>query len=91
MQDLGIKVLFMGSNFRRLLGGLWVTIEISLLAVLLSIVFGILLGTLMTWKNPAARFLTKLYLEFIRIMPQLVLLFLVYFGLTKSLWNQSFR
>lgn len=38
MQDLGIKVLFMGSNFRRLLGGLWVTIEISLLAVLLSIV-----------------------------------------------------
>lgn len=84
MQDLGIKVLFMGSNFRRLLGGLWVTIEISLLAVLLSVVFGVLLGMIMTWKNPAVRFLTRLYLEFIRIMPQLVLLFLVYFGLTKS-------
>ena len=27
--------------------------------------------------------ITKVYLEFIRIMPQLVLLFLVYFGLTK--------
>jgi polar amino acid transport system permease protein len=28
--------------------------------------------------------ITKVYLEFIRIMPQLVLLFLVYFGVTKT-------
>ena len=36
------------------------------------------------------RFLTKFYLEFIRIMPQLVLLFLVFFGSTRSFgWNLS--
>jgi polar amino acid transport system permease protein len=74
----------MGNNFWRLLLGLWMTIKISLIAVVLSIIFGILLGMVMTWKNPVTRFLTRLYLEFIRIMPQLVLLFLVYFGLTKS-------
>jgi polar amino acid transport system permease protein len=74
----------MGNNFLRLLGGLWITLKISLLAVALSIVFGIVLGVIMTLKNPVIHFLTKLYLEFIRIMPQLVLLFLVYFGLTKS-------
>lgn len=38
----------------------------------------------MTVKNPFVKVVTKIYLEFIRIMPQLVLLFLVYFGLTKS-------
>lgn len=84
MPDLGIKVLFMGNNFLRLLGGLWVTLKISLIAVAFSIVLGILLGTVMTWKNIFTRFITRIYLEFVRIMPQLVLLFLVFFGLTKS-------
>ena len=84
MQDMGIKVLFMGNNLQRLLEGLWITVKISLISVGLSIVFGILLGMLMTLKNPITRCITKVYLEFIRIMPQLVLLFLVYFGLTKS-------
>ena len=83
MQDLGIRVLFMGNNFARLLEGLWITIRISLIAVALSIGLGIPLGMLMTVKNPIIKALTKIYLEFIRIMPQLVLLFLVYFGLTK--------
>lgn len=84
MQDLGIRVLFMGNNFLRLLGGLWITLKISLLAVALSVVLGTLLGAVMTIKHPVIKAVTKLYLEFIRIMPQLVLLFLVYFGLTKS-------
>lgn len=84
MQDLGIRVLLMGNNFARLLAGLWITIRISLSAVALSIVFGILLGIWMTVRNPISKALTKIYLEFIRIMPQLVLLFLVFFGLTKS-------
>ncbi len=84
MPDLGIKVLFMGSNFARLLGGLWVTIRISLIAVAVSIPLGILLGMVMTWKNPISRALTRVYLEIIRIMPQLVMLFIVYFGVTKA-------
>ncbi len=84
MQDLEIRVLFMGDNFARLLSGLWVTVRISLISVVLSIILGVLLGMVMTIKNPVTKALTKIYLEFVRIMPQLVLLFLVYFGLTKS-------
>ena len=84
MQDLGIRVLFMGNNFARLLEGLWVTLKISLIAIAFSVVLGILLGMLMTVRCRATKILTKIYLEFIRIMPQLVLLFLVFFGLTKS-------
>lgn len=84
MQDLGIRVLFQGNNFLRLLEGLGVTIGVSLIAVLISIIFGILFGIIMTSKYAFIRFLCRIYLEFIRIMPQLVLLFLVYFGLARS-------
>ena len=84
MQDLGIRVLFMGNNFIRLLGGLWVTIRLSLVSILLSVLLGILLGVVMTFKNPVTKCLSRVYLEFIRIRPQLVLLLLVYFGATKA-------
>ena len=84
MQDLEINVLFQGRNFIRLLEGLWVTVKISLIAVIISIVVGIILGMIMTNKNPVIKLITRVYLEFVRIMPQLVLLFLVYFGMTKA-------
>ncbi|MBU5459239.1 amino acid ABC transporter permease [Anaerostipes sp. MSJ-23] len=88
MQDLGIKILLQGDNLVRLLQGLGVTISISVISVLLSLAFGVLLGIVMMVKNPLIRFITRLYLEFIRIMPQLVLLFLVYFGSAKHLgWD----
>lgn len=84
MQDLGIRVLFMGNNFTRLLQGLWVAMRISLISVGLSMIFGIILGVIMTSRNRIIKAITRVYLEFVRIMPKLVLLFLVYFGLTKA-------
>lgn len=88
MPALGLEVLMKGNNLGRLLDGLWIAVEISLLSIAISIPLGILLGILMTRKNRLIRFLTKFYLEFIRIMPQLVLLFLVFFGTTRSMgWN----
>ena len=90
MQDLEISILFKGTNFLRLLGGLWVTIKISLISAGLSIVLGIIVGMIMTIKHPVVKAICRVYLEFIRIMPQLVLLFLVYFGLTRAFgWNLS--
>ena len=90
MPDLGLDVLFKGKNMIRLLGGLWVAVEISLISVALSIPLGILLGIIMTSKNPIVKAVTRIYLEFIRIMPQLVLLFIVFFGSTRALgWNIS--
>ena len=90
MQGSGISVLFMGKNLLRLLGGLWVTLRISLIAVLLSIPLGLLFGMFMTLKSPVSRIVSRVYLEFIRIMPQLVLLFIAYFGVTRAFgWNLS--
>lgn len=76
-------VLKMGTNFQRLLGGLWVTVWIALASVAFSLVFGFLLGILMTSKNRIIRAVCKVYLEIMRIIPQLVLLFVAYYGLTR--------
>ncbi len=90
MPDLGLEVLLKGKNMVRLLGGLWVALRVSLIAVAISIPLGLLLGVLMTRKNIVLRAVLRLYLEFIRIMPQMVLLFLVFFGTTRALgWDLS--
>ena len=85
MELLGIDVLFKGSNAARLLDGLWVAVQISIVSVLISIVLGLLFGVFMTWKNPVSKAISRIYLEIVRIMPQLVLLFIVFFGATRVL------
>ena len=85
MPDLGLDVIFKGRNAIRLLGGLGIALRISLIAVLISIPLGIFVGILMTFKNPIIKAVFRRYLEFIRIMPQLVLLFIVFFGSTRVL------
>jgi polar amino acid transport system permease protein len=82
MRDLA--VLFKGNNPSRLLGGLGVTLGLSLVSVALSVALGLVVGVLMTRKNPVIRALMRLWLETVRIVPQLVLLFLVYFGMAKA-------
>lgn len=90
MDSLGIDVLFKGTNFLRLLQGLWVSVEISLIAVVLSIILGLVVGMLMTLNNPFLKAILKIYLEIVRIMPQMVLLFIVYFGTTRVFgWDVS--
>lgn len=84
MQDLGIQVLFQGNNFLRILQGLGVTIGVSILSVIISLILGTFFGIIMTSHSKVVRFLSRTYLEFIRVMPQLVLLFLVYFGLARN-------
>ena len=88
MQDLGLDVLLKGSNMNRLLEGLWISLRISLISVAISIVLGLLIGALMTRKNVIIKVITRLYLEIVRIMPQMVLLFIVFFGTTRVMgWN----
>ena len=84
MQELGISVLFEGRNFIRLLEGLWVTLEISLISVFISVILGIGMGILMSLNSRIMKLVCRIYLESVRIIPQLVLLFLAYFGLSKS-------
>ena len=83
MQALGISVLFKGINFQRLLGGLWVTLRLALITIGLSCLFGLMFGLLMLSKRKIVQFFCRVWLEIVRFMPQLVLLYLVYFGFAR--------
>lgn len=83
--DIGIDVLFKGNNMARLFEGLLVALKISMISVVLSIFIGIILGMLMSLNRPAINAFSRVYLEIVRIMPQMVLLFIVYFGATKAM------
>ena len=80
---MGIDIIFKGKNLARLFEGLLTALNISLISVVISIVLGVIIGMLMTLKKPAINAVTRVYLEIVRIMPQMVLLFIVFFGLTK--------
>lgn len=82
---MGFEVLLKGNNMLRLLGGLLISLRISLISVIISLILGIVVGMLMTVNNKIVKSITRIYLEIVRIMPQMVLLFLVYFGATKAL------
>ncbi|EJN56310.1 amino acid ABC transporter permease [Loigolactobacillus coryniformis] len=84
MAHSGINILFAGTNFSRLLGGLWISAKISIVALVFGIALGIFLGALRTVKNPILRVILRLYLEFFRIVPTVALLFLFYYILPKN-------
>lgn len=78
---MGAEFLFQGATISRLFAGLLVTLRISLVSVALSVSLGIVMGVLFMRKNIVLRAVLRVYLDFIRVMPQLVLLFLVFFGM----------
>ncbi len=82
---MGFEVLLKGNNAVRLLEGLLVALKISLVSVVISIVLGVILGVLVALRRPVITAVYRMYLETVRIMPQLVLLFIVFFGSTKAL------
>ncbi|TPF86304.1 amino acid ABC transporter permease [Bifidobacterium sp. UTCIF-37] len=84
----GMDVLFVGDNLTRLLSGLGTSVTVAGLALLAGIPLGVVLGALRTLRNPVLRAVLRLYLEFFRIVPTLVLLFLSYYILPRELGVQ---
>ncbi|MBK1971455.1 amino acid ABC transporter permease [Campylobacter sp. TTU-622] len=72
-------------TFLRLAQGLFVTFEISFISIIVTSFGGLILGILMVLKNPYIYAFCRFGLEFIRVMPLLVWLFIVYFGLSRWL------
>lgn len=68
-------------NIRFLLEGLWVTIEISIVSILISLIVGILLGTIRYMKIKYVSAIVGFIIDIIRNLPLLLIIFFVYFGL----------
>ena len=85
MQNLEINVLFEGTTLQRLFEGLMMTAGIAFLSIIIGSFLGVGIGLLRTSKSKIVQFICRFYLEVFRIIPILVWLFIVYFGVTNAL------
>ena len=69
------------SNLYFLISGFWLTISISLTSILISLILGFLVAILGFSKNKFLRIINRVYIEFFRAIPLLVLLLWIYYGL----------
>ncbi|GAA7337357.1 amino acid ABC transporter permease [Helicobacter pylori] len=76
-------VLLELDNLKRLLEGFETTLLIALSSAVISIIVGMLLGSLMAFGSKIMVLACRVYLESIRIIPLLAWLFIVYFGLAS--------
>lgn len=60
------------------------SVQISAISIAISLVLGTFLGVAMSSKNKFIFFTLKICLEIVRIMPQIVWLFLFYYGASKA-------
>ena len=69
------------SNLQFLISGLWITISISLISIFFSLILGFIIAIPGLSKNNFLKVLNRIYIEFFRSIPLLVLLLWVYYGL----------
>ena len=74
-----------GTYLDMLVAGLWLTIKTALLAWIIALVTGSIVGVLRTLPSRPAQWIGFLYVEFFRNMPLLVQLFLWFFVLPELL------
>ena len=74
------KILIKGGSWKTILGGLWVTVQISAFALILGTALGALVCLLRTRKNPVVRGIASVYIAILRGTPVLMLLLLLYYG-----------
>lgn len=66
LSDKLYTILIKGNSWKTILGGLWVTLQISFLALVLGTLLGALICLLRTRKNPLARGIASVYIAVLR-------------------------
>lgn len=80
MQSLGIDYIIKFSP--RLLEGFFLTVKISVAALILSILFGFIIGVIMTSKSKLINVVMRIFLEAFRLIHPLIWLFIFFFGVS---------
>ena len=76
------------NNLEFLLDGLWLTVGISVAAILLSTFVGLMIAILGLSKNRYAKATNRAYVELVRAIPLLVIILWMYYGLPIMLGIQ---
>lgn len=66
--------------WRFLLDGLWISVQIALISIVLSIIIGVIMSVGRLSPVPLVRVLATTYIETFRATPLLLLIFFVFFG-----------
>ncbi len=74
---------FQWMNIQFLLDGLWVTLQVTIYSILLSLIFGGIFGVIRFMKIPILSKLLGLVIDIIRNLPLLLIIFFTYFALPQ--------
>ncbi|HSH41232.1 MAG TPA: ABC transporter permease [Arenicellales bacterium] len=74
--DAGVLI----DNFPRLMDGAWITVQITIVSLVLGFVIAVPAATMRLSGNPVARLPVQAFMFYFRGTPLLVQLFLVYYG-----------
>lgn len=86
----GLGVLLDANNLLRLSEGLLITLRVAAASIALSLALGVVIGLIALNPRRVVQIPYRLFLETVRIVPQIVWLFIVFFGLAKiSGWHWS--
>lgn len=69
------------NNWKRLLSGLWMTIQLTLISFVLALILGVIFGLFSVSPSKVLRVLATVYVDVIRGIPLMVVAFFIYFGL----------
>ena len=72
-----LKVLT-ANNLLFILKGLWLTLQISFISIVLSTVFGTILAVMRNGKNKLLKLIASIYIEFVRNVPNLLWIFTIF-------------
>jgi len=74
-----------GTNLQSLLVGLWFTVRIALVSIVLALLLGIVVGVSRLSSNPVVRGISSFYVELFRNTPLLIQIFFWNFALVSAL------
>lgn len=66
------------TNLSFILQGLWLTIYISFISIVLSTLIGTVLAVMRNGKNPVLHLISSIYIEFVRNVPNLLWIFIIF-------------
>ena len=72
-----LKVLT-ATNLLFILKGLWLTLQISFISIVLSTIFGTILAVMRNGKNKLLKLIASIYIEFVRNVPNLLWIFTIF-------------